>query len=118
MNPLETRSSFCWKHCNANFNLQHYHIMGEAKPVMPNESEIIKLVRANPVAHAIFFRIILKSFRKIACGFSSPIQYSHDFDANGRPVGFFIPVDFVALKAAESCRMAQHAHGLMCSRFF
>ncbi len=27
-------------------------------------------------------------------------------------------MDFVALKAQESGRMAQHAHGLICSRFF
>ena len=37
---------------------------------------------------------------------------------NGKPKGFFEPVDFVALKAEESDRMAQHAHGLICSRFF
>ena len=33
-------------------------------------------------------------------------------------MGFFGPSDFVALKAEESGRMAQHAHGLICSRFF
>ena len=27
-------------------------------------------------------------------------------------------VDFVALKAEELGRMSQHAHGLICSRFF
>ncbi len=30
----------------------------------------------------------------------------------------FGPVNLVALKAEESGRMAQHAHGLICSRFF
>ena len=118
INPLETRSPFCWKLCNADFTLQHYPNLGEAKPVMPNDFEMIKLVRSNPVAQAKFFRIILKLFRKIACGFSSPNQYSQDVDANGKPKGFFGPVDFVALKAEESGRMAQHAHGLICSRFF
>ncbi len=85
---------------------------------MPNDFEMIKLVRSNPDAQAKFFRIILKLFRKIACGFSSPNQFSQDVDANGKPKGFFGPVDFVALKAEESGRMAQHAHGLICSRFF
>ena len=36
-NPLETRSPFCWKLCNADFNLQHYPNLGEAKPIMPND---------------------------------------------------------------------------------
>jgi hypothetical protein len=73
---------------------------------MPNDFEIVKLVPANIVAQAIFFRIIFKLFQKNACGFSSPKQYSQDVDANV----FFCLVDFVALKAEESCRMAQHAH--------
>ena len=30
----------------------------------------------------------------------------------------FFPVDFLALKAEESSCMAQHTHGLICSRFF
>jgi len=33
-------------------------------------------------------------------------------------MGFFGPVDFVALKTKESRRMAQHSHGLICSRCF
>ena len=33
-------------------------------------------------------------------------------------MGFFGPLDFVAFKAEESGRMEQHAHGLICSRFF
>jgi hypothetical protein len=71
INPLETRSPFCWKLCNDDFNLRHYPNLGEAKLVMPINVEIIKLVRANPVAQAIFFRIIFKLFCAIACGFSS-----------------------------------------------
>ncbi len=78
---------------------------------MPNDFEIIKLVRANPVAQVIFFRIILKLIRTIACGFSSSNQYSQDVDANGKPMGFFGPLDCVPLKAEKSDRMAQHAHG-------
>ena len=90
-------------------NLQHYSNLGEAKPIMPNDFEMIKLVRANLVAQAIFFRIILKLFRTIACGFSSSNQYSQHVDANGKPMGFFGPLDLVALlKAEESGRMAQH----------
>ena len=73
---------------------------------------MIKLVRA------IFFRIILKLFRTIARGFSSSYQQSQDVDANGKHMGFFGPLDFAALKAKESGRMAQHTHGLICSRFF
>jgi hypothetical protein len=84
---------------------------------MPNDFEMIKLVRANHVAQAIFFKNILKLLRTIACGFSRSNQYSQDVDANGKPMRFFGPLDFVALKAEESCRMAQHAHGLICSRF-
>jgi hypothetical protein len=118
INPLETRSPFCWKLCNANFNLQHYPSLGEAKPLMPNDFEMIKLVRANHVAQAIFFRIILKLFHKIACGFSSSNQYSQDVVANGKPISFFGPLDFVALKAQKPGRMAQHVHGLICSRYF
>ncbi len=79
---------------------------------------MIKLARASHVAQAIFFSIILKLFRIIACVFSSSNQCSQDFDANGKPMGFFGPLDFVALKAEESGRMAQHAHGLICPRFF
>ncbi len=46
INPLETRIPFCWKICNADFNLPHYPNLGEAKPiVMPNDLEMIKLVR-------------------------------------------------------------------------
>jgi hypothetical protein len=93
INPLGTRSPFCWKLCNADFNRQRYSNLGEAKPVMPNNFEIIKLLRANPVAQAIFFRIILKLFRTIACDFFSSNQYSQDVDANGKPMGFFGPLD-------------------------
>ena len=119
INPLETRSPFCWKLCGANIQLQRYPNPGESQPTMlSNDFEMIKLVRSNPVAQAIFFRIVLKLFRKIACGFSKPDQYSQDVDENGKPMGFFGPIDFVALKAEESGRMAQHAHGLICSRFF
>ena len=75
-------------------------------------------MRANHVAQAIFFRFLFKLFRKIACGFSSPNQYSNNVDANGKPMGFLCPLDFVALKAEESYHMAQHAHGLICSSFF
>ena len=76
-------------------------------------------MRANPLAQAIFFRIILKLFRRTACGFSSSNQCSQDVDTNGKPMDFFGPLDFVALKAEESGSMAQHAHaGLICSRFF
>ena len=63
---------------------------------------MIKLVRANLVAQAIFLRITLKLFRTIACGFSSSNPYSQDVDANGTPMGFFGPLNFVALKAEES----------------
>ena len=66
INPLENRSPFCCKLCNADFNVQHYSNSGEAKLITPYEFEMIKLVRANLVAQAIFFRIILKLFRKIA----------------------------------------------------
>ncbi len=85
---------------------------------MPNDFEMIKLVRANHVAQAIFFRITLNLFRNPVCGFSSSNHYSKDDDANEKPMGFFGPLDFVALKAEESGRMAQHAHGLICSIFF
>jgi len=50
-------------------------------------------------------------FRKNACDFSSPNQYSQDVDANGKPMGFFGLVDFVAYKPEELGRMAQHVHG-------
>ena len=109
INPLETWSPFCWKLCNADFNLPYYPILGEAKHAMPNDFEMIKLVRANPVTQAIFFTIILKLFRIIARGFSSSNQYSQDVDANGKPMGFFGPIDFVALNVEESGRMA-HMH--------
>jgi hypothetical protein len=80
---------------------------------MPNDFEIIKLVRANPVAQAMFFRIILKLFRTFSCGFSSSNQYSRDVYANGKPMGVFGPMVFVTLKAKESGRMAQHAYCLI-----
>ena len=79
---------------------------------------MIKLVRANHLAQAFFFIIILKFYRKIACDFSSPNQYSHDVDVNGKPLGLFDLVDFAILKAKESSRMAQHTRRLICSRFF
>jgi hypothetical protein len=118
INPLETRSPFYWKLCNADFNLLHYPNFGKAKHVMPNDLEMIKSVRANPVAQPIFFRSILKLYRIIAFGFSSSNQYSKDVDANRKPIGLFGPLDLVALKVEESDRMAQHAHGLICSRFY
>jgi hypothetical protein len=58
--PLETRSPSCWKSCNADFSPQHYLYPGESKPVIPNDFKMIKLVRANPIVQAIFFRIIVK----------------------------------------------------------
>jgi hypothetical protein len=109
INPLETRSPFCWKLCNADFNVQHYPNSRGAKPVMHNDFKMIKSVRGNPDAQAIFFRIILKMFRRIIYGFSSSNQYSQDVDANGKPMGFFGPIDFVALNVEESGRMA-HMH--------
>jgi hypothetical protein len=33
-------------------------------------------------------------------------------------MGFLVPLDLAALKAEETGRMALHAHGLICSRFF
>jgi len=117
INPLETRSPFWWKIRNASYSSQQYPNLGESKHVMPNEFEMIKLVRANHVTQAIVFRIILKVFRKIACGYSSSNQFSHDVDANGKPMGFFDSLDLVALNAKETGRMAQNAHGLICSRF-
>ncbi len=68
--------------------------------------------------HKLFPSELFLLFRKIACGFSSPKKYSQDIDANGKPMEFLGPVDFVALKAKESGRMAPHAHGIICSRFF
>ena len=62
INPLETRSPFCWKFYDADFNLQHNPNLGEDKSILPNDFEIIKLVRANHVSQAIFFIIILKLF--------------------------------------------------------
>ena len=118
INPLETRSPFCWRICCGDFSPQHYPYPGESKPVMPDDFEMIKLVRANHVAQAMFFRIILKLFRKIACGLSSPNHYSQDVDANGRPrYGIFGLVDIVALKSKESSRMSQYAYGQICPRF-
>ena len=72
---------------------------------------MIQLVRENPVAQAIFFRIILKSFRTIACGFSSSNLYSRDVDANGKPMGFFGPLDFVALYKGRGIR----SYGTTCT---
>ena len=69
---------------------------------MPNELEMIKLVRADHVAQAIDLFI----FRKIFCGCTGPYQYSQDFGANEKHVGCFGLVDFVALKAEKSGRMA------------
>jgi hypothetical protein len=88
INPIETRSLFCWKLCNADFSPQHYPNPGKSKILMPYDFKIIKLVRANFVAYAIFFQTALKLFRKNACGFSSPNQYSQDVDTNGKPMGF------------------------------
>ena len=75
--------------------------MGGSKPVMSNDFEMVELVWATHVAQAIFFRIILNFFRRIACGFSNPNQYFKVVDANGRPMWFFSRLDFVALKAEE-----------------
>ncbi len=85
---------------------------------MPNDFEMVKSVRANPIAQAIFFRNILKLFRRIACGFASLDTYSQHLDANGKPMGFLGHVDFVALTIEELGRMTQYGHELICSRFF
>ena len=94
INLIETRGPFCRKLCNVDLYLQHCPIIGEAKPAMPNDFEMIKSVRANQVDQAIFFRIILKLFRKIACGFSSPDKHSQDVDAN-EPIDLFGPLELV-----------------------
>ena len=63
---------------------------------MPNDLKMIKLARVNPIVQA-FFWIVIILFRKITCGYSIPNHYSQDVDDNGKPMGFFGPVDFVAL---------------------
>jgi hypothetical protein len=52
---LKLEATFCWKLCNVDFSPQTYPNPGESKSVMPNDFEMIKLVRENLVAQAILF---------------------------------------------------------------
>jgi len=45
--PLESRSPFCWKLCNANFSLQHFPNPGESKLLMPNYFQMINQIIAS-----------------------------------------------------------------------
>ena len=49
----------------------------------------------------MYYLTVLELFRKLACGFKKSAQYSQDVNANGKPTGFFGPMDFVALKVEE-----------------
>ena len=77
---------------------------------------MINLVRAHPVAQNAFFEIGVNTFREVCCGFARDGQYAQDYYANGRPKGFFGPLDAVMLKREQSGRRAHHAHGQMISR--
>lgn len=76
---------------------------------------MIQLVRSHPVAQDLFFEIGIRTFREVCCGFSKDGQYAQDYE-NGKPKGFFGPLDCVMLKREQSGRQAHHAHGQMISR--
>jgi hypothetical protein len=81
---------------------------------MLKDFKIIKLVRAKSVARATFFRFIYRKIVKLLVFFQLTIILLKMFMFMGSQWNF-CPVDILALKAEESCRMAQHAHGLFCS---
>ena len=117
LNPLETRSPYCWALTGANgLSLERPIFEGEASPSSPSEWEMIQRVRQHPVAQAVFFVTVVRTFRRLCCGFSKENQYYQDYDGNGRPKGFFGPLDAVTGKREESGRMAHHLHGQMISR--
>lgn len=117
LNPLETRSPFCWKLAGAGNDLHHYPLRGSDAPEI-DDWEMIQLIRKRPIAQAIFFREVISAFLEVACGFKSGSVYFQSVDENGRALGFFGPLDRVNIKVEESGRLAQHAHGLLGSRFF
>ena len=117
INPLETRSPFCWKLAGGENELYHYPLPGSNPPEI-DDWEMIQLVRKRPMAQAIFFREVISAFLEVACGFKGVAVYSQSVDDNGRALGFFGALDRVNMKVEESGRLAQHAHGLLGSRFF
>ena len=118
INPLESRSPFCWKLAGAENELRYFPLPGQ--PALPETDDwaMIQLVRKRPIAQAIFFREVIESFLEVACGFKKGSPYSQSVDENGKALGFFGPLDRVNMKVEESGRMAQHVHGLLGSRFF
>ena len=116
LNPLETQSPFCW----ALLGVDGATITEIQQADMQDKRwEMIKRVRQHPVAQAEFFRIVMETFFKVCCGFSTPKQYHQDYDVGtNRPKGFYGPLDAVIGKREESGRLSHHMHGLLISRFF
>ena len=70
------------------------------------------------MAQAVFFHTTIEIFKEVACGFVGDHPYFQSVDQDGKPLGFFGPLDQIHIGAEESGRAAQHAHGLLGSRFF
>ena len=116
INKLETRSPYCWRLAGCDDPLWKYPAPGSTSVPPNKDMAMINLVRAHPVAQNAFFEIGVNTFREVCCGFARDGQYAQDYDANGRPKGFFGPLDAVMLKREQSGRRAHHAHGQMISR--
>ena len=76
INPLETRSPFCWKLAGGENELYHYPLPGSNPPEI-DDWKMIQLVRKRPMAQAIFFREVISAFLEVACGFKGVAVYSH-----------------------------------------
>ena len=115
INKLETRSPYCWRLAGCADALWKYPA-ADATSVPPNKDmEMINLVRAHPVAQNTFFEIGIKTFREVCCGFSHDGQYAQEYE-NGKPKGFFGPLDAAMQNREQSGRKAHHGHGQMISR--
>ena len=82
------------------------------------KSEMFLKVIRHPVASAIFYDKVIRTFKGVCCGFPKEHQYSQDYDGvTNLPKGFYGLLDAVTGKREESGRRAHHLHGLMVSRY-
>ena len=115
INKMETRSPFSWRMAGADNELWHFPTQRNPQAPPDKDLEMINLVRRHPVVQNRFYEIGITTFREICCGFSKDGQYYQDYE-NGKPKGFFGPLDAVMLNREQSGRTAHHCHGQMISR--
>ena len=116
INPLETQSPYCWALAGADGS--QLSRLQEGLDIKNFKSEMFLKVIRHPVASAVFYDKVIRTFKGVCCGFPKEHQYSQDYDeVTNLPKGFYGPLDAVTGKREESGRLAHHLHGLMVSRY-